>query len=235
MEQQSKVPEAEPDSSAANRIAELRALIDHLETAREEEKRTVARELHDELGSALTSLTMYLSRIYKALPDQPEWQDTTKKVQAIVGSLVATTRRIQIKLQPIMLDLFGLKAGLTEHVNEFAQHAAIDCNISLPDEEVQLSPKLEITVYRMLQEALDNVAKHAEARRVDVILDIDDDHVTLTVRDDGIGISDDRLHHQSTFGLRGLRERASFLGGSATIVANKDAGTTLQITLPTAL
>ena len=235
MEQQLKQREAELESTISQRTATLRKLADHLETVREEEKRAIARELHDDMGAALTSLSMYLESIYSALPAEPQWQEKTKKIQQLVQSLVATTRRIQTELRPIMLDLFGLKAGITEQLEEFAQRTGIHCKTSLPDEDITLDGKLDITIYRMLQEALNNVAKHALAKCVEVILDIDEDRIALTIRDDGIGISDESLHNQSTYGLRGLAERASFLGGTATIFANTSGGTTVAILLPTSL
>ena len=227
--------EAELESTIAHRTATLRKLADHLESVREEEKRAIARELHDDMGASLTSLNMYLDSVYKALPEQPEWQDKAQKIRNLIASLVATTRRIQIELRPIMLDLFGLKAGIIEQAEEFQKRTAIVCKTSLPDEDVTLDHKLEITIYRMLQEALNNVAKHAQAKQVDVILDTDDDHVVLTVRDDGIGIAEERLHNQSTYGIRGLSERASFLGGTARIIAAPGRGTTVTITLPATL
>ena len=235
MEQQLKEREAELESTVLQRTATLRKLADHLESVREEEKRAIARELHDDMGAALTSLSMYLASVYQMLPSDASWQDKAHKIQELVRSLVATTRRIQIELRPIMLDLFGLKAGITELMEEFAQRTGIVCKTSLPDEECALDGKLDITIYRMLQEALNNVAKHAQAKHVDVILDIDEDRIALTIRDDGIGIADDRLHNQSTYGIRGLSERATFLGGTAKVVAEGNTGTTVNITLPTEL
>ncbi len=235
MEQQLKQREAELESTVNQRTATLRKLADHLETVREEEKRAIARELHDDMGASLTSLSMYLDSIYKGLPAEPQWLEKTQKIQQLVSSLVATTRRIQIELRPIMLDLFGLKAGITEQMEEFAQRTGIRCKTSLPDEDIALDGKLDITIYRMLQEALNNVAKHAHATCVDVILDVDEDRIALTIRDDGIGIADERLHNPSTYGIRGLAERASFLGGIANIFASAGNGTTVAILLPTSL
>lgn len=234
-ERQLKQREAELEDTIAQRTATLRKLADHLESVREEEKRAIARELHDDMGASLTSLNMHLASIYKVLPDEPKWVDRVAHIQALVTALVATTRRIQIGLRPIMLDLFGLKAGITEQVEEFQQRTAIVCKASLPDEEVMLPHKLEITLYRMLQEALNNVAKHAEASQVEVILDVDEDFAALTVRDDGIGIPAERLHNQSTYGIRGLSERAAFLGGTARVFANAGKGTTVRVELPAQL
>ncbi|MEB0133996.1 PAS domain-containing protein [Actimicrobium sp. CCC2.4] len=235
MERQLKQREAELEATVSQRTAVLRKLGDHLESVREEEKRSIARELHDDMGASLTSLNMHLDSIYKALPDEPAWSDKATRVRALVASLVATTRRIQIGLRPIMLDLFGLKAGIIEQLEEFEQRTGITCKTSLPDDEVALPHKLEITLYRMLQEALNNVAKHAQATRVDVILDVDEDQAVLTVRDDGIGIPPERINNQSTYGIRGLSERASFLGGTASVFANPVRGTTVRIVLPAQL
>ena len=102
----------------------------------------------------------------------------------------------------------------------------------LPDEDIAISHKLEITVYRMLQEMLNNVVKHAQASQVDVILDIDEDRVALTVRDNGVGMPSQRLESLSTYGLRGLKERAAFLGGSVTVAAGRNGGTVVSVELP---
>jgi PAS domain S-box-containing protein len=235
VERQLKQREAELEATISERTAVLRKLGDHLESVREEEKRSIARELHDDMGAALTSLNMHLDSIYKALPDEPKWADKAARVRALVASLVATTRRIQIGLRPIMLDLFGLKAGIVEQLEEFEQRTGIVCKTSLPDDDVVLPHKLDITLYRMLQEALNNVAKHAQASKVDVILDVDDEQATLTIRDDGIGIAPERINNQSTYGIRGLSERASFLGGTASVFANPVRGTTVRISLPAQL
>lgn len=235
MERQLKQREAELEATISQRTAVLRKLGDHLESVREEEKRSIARELHDDMGASLTSLNMHLDSIYKALPDEPKWTEKATRVRTLVASLVATTRRIQIGLRPIMLDLFGLKAGIIEQLEEFEQRTGITCKTSLPDDDVALPHKLEITLYRMLQEALNNVAKHAQASKVDVILDVDEDQAILTVRDDGIGIPPERLDNQSTYGIRGLSERASFLGGTASVFANPVRGTTVRIALPAQL
>ena len=227
-----------PADAAAQRIATLCALTDHLESKREEEKRILARELHDDIGAALTTLSLYSNALYKASSDQPVMQQTTSKVLELVRSLAESTRQMQLRLRPNMLDLFGLKAAMTELVDEFAQRTGIACKLSLPDDEIELAPavakKMEITLYRMLQELLDNVANHAMAKVVTVVLDVGDDDIALTVRDDGVGIADDWQTKSSTFGLLLLCERALFLNGSALISANKDgrAGTTARIVLP---
>ncbi|MGS0741975.1 PAS domain-containing sensor histidine kinase [Glaciimonas sp. GG7] len=205
--------EMELERTIFQRTALLRDLTNHIEDVREEEKRAIARELHDNMGAALTALSMHLEGVYKVLPDDALWQDRRAHIEDLLRSLVVTTRRIQTELRPNMLDLFGLKVALTEQLDDFAQRTEIVCRTSFPDESISIDHKIEIAVYRMLQEILNNVAKHAHATKVHVILDVDEDRLALTVCDNGIGISQDRLENVHTHGLRGLEERASFWGG----------------------
>lgn len=229
---------AEHSIATAHRTATLCALTDHLESKHEEEKRILARELHDDIGAALTTLSLYSNTLYKASSDQLVLQQTAGKVLEIVRLLAESTRQMQLRLHPNMLDLFGLKAAMTELVDEFAQRTGIVCKLSLPDDDIEFAPavakKLEITLYRMLQELLDNVANHAMAKAVTVVLDVGDDEIALTVRDDGVGIADDWQNKTTTFGLHLLCERALFLSGSFSIAANKEgrAGTMARIILP---
>jgi signal transduction histidine kinase len=145
---------------------------------------------------------------------------------------VTTTRRIQTELRPTMLDLFGIKAAIHELTDDFRQRSNIACEVSLPDEDIVIGHKLEITVYRMLQEILNNVVKHAQASQVDVILDVDEDRVALTVRDNGVGMPPERQEGPATYGLRGLKERAAFLGGAVAVAAGRNGGTVVSVQLP---
>lgn len=224
--------EAQLEKTVVERTALLRELTNHLETVREEEKRAIARELHDNMGASLTALSMHLESVYKILPDDEKWRERKPRMQVLMNSLVSTTRRIQTELRPNMLDLFGLKAAITEQLDELAERSGIACHISLPDEDVTIGHQMEIAIYRMLQEMLNNVTKHAQASQIDVVLDVDEEQVSLTVRDNGIGIPLERQENNKTYGLRGLRERATFFGGKVTIRSMPGAGTTMTIRLP---
>ncbi|KAF3996106.1 sensor histidine kinase [Glaciimonas immobilis] len=228
--------ESELERTIFQRTAMLRDLTNHIEDVREEEKRAIARELHDNMGAALTALSMHLEGVYKVLPDSAMWEERQRRIQDLMQSLVATTRRIQTELRPNMLDLFGLKAAITEQVEDFGQRTDIVCRVSLPDETVSINHKIEIAVYRMLQEILNNVAKHAQASKVTVVLDVDEDRLALTVSDDGIGMSQERVENMHTYGLRGLKERASFLGGQVIFqsghVNGIGKGTIVEIQVP---
>ncbi|WP_373419967.1 PAS domain-containing protein [Herbaspirillum sp. RV1423] len=224
--------ETQLEKTVIERTALLRELTNHLETVREEEKRAIARELHDNMGASLTALSMHLESVYKIFPDNDRWQERKPRMQGLMNSLVSTTRRIQTELRPNMLDLFGLKAAITEQLDELAERTGMACKASLPDEDVAIGHEMEIAIYRMLQEMLNNVTKHAKASRVDVILDVDEEQVSLTVRDNGVGIPQERQDNNKTYGLRGLRERATFFGGNVAIRSVPGAGATITIRLP---
>jgi PAS domain S-box-containing protein len=224
--------EAALEKTVIERTALLRELTNHLETVREEEKRAIARELHDNMGAALTALSMHLESVYKILPQDEKWQERKPRIQGLMNSLVGTTRRIQTELRPNMLDLFGLKAAITEQLDELAERTDMQCKASLPDEDVVIGHEMEIAIYRMLQEMLNNVSKHAKATLVNVILDIDEEQVALTVRDNGVGIPVERRDNNKTYGLRGLRERATFFGGSVDIRSTPGTGSLITIRLP---
>lgn len=227
-----KQRELELERTIAHRTALLRELANHMETIREEEKRAIARELHDNMGASLTALSMHLEGVYKILPENEHWQNRQGQMQTLLSSLVATTRRIQTELRPNMLELFGLKAAIVEQLEDFGARTEILCKSSLPDEDITIDHRIEIAVYRMLQEILNNVSKHAHASQVEVILDIDEDRLALTVRDNGVGMSQERFENTSTHGLRGLNERATYLGGKVRFSAAKDKGTAVVIELP---
>ncbi len=226
-----RAQELKVDETVSRRTASLRRLADHLETMREEEKRAIARELHDDMGSSLTSLSMHMEGAYPLLPGDAQWTERKAKIQTLLRSLVTTTRRMQTELRPTMLDLFGIKAAIHELTDDFRQRTHIACEVSLPDEDISISHKLEITVYRMLQEMLDNVVKHAQASKVEVILDVDEDRVAFTVRDNGVGMPAESPDQPESYGLRTLQERAAFLGGAVTVSAGRSGGTVVSVHL----
>lgn len=216
------------------RTAEVSELLGHLESTREEEKRAIARELHDDLGSAFTALNMHLAILFEKISCDPEITERVMQVKALLSSVIDATRRIQIGLRPDKLDIFGIKIAISEQALEFEKYTGVTCKASLPDEELEYTPQQEIALFRIVQEALNNIAKHAKAAHVDVILDDTDDKIVLTVRDDGVGISSIRSRRITTHGLRGMRERAAYLGGEVRIASGNGKGTCITVTLPKA-
>jgi signal transduction histidine kinase len=225
---------ADLEATIASRTANLRKLADYQEAVHEEERRSIAKELHDEMGASLTSLSMQLEAASMLVPANAEWNDRMQRMRLLVTSMAGVIRRIQADLRPAMLDLFGIKAAINEQLDLFSERSGIVCSRSLPDEDVFISRRLEIIIYRMLQESLNNVLKHAQASQVDVILDVDDDRVALTIRDNGIGIAPACIEGATSYGLRGLQERAAFLGGTVRVSGNNTRGTTVAIALPLA-
>lgn len=232
MEDSLKAHETQLEALVAARTFEVSELIGHLETTREEEKRAIARELHDDLGSALTALNMHLSLIFQQMPNEPKFTERAGKIKTLLGSITDATRRIQIGLRPDKLDVFGIKVAIAEQAVEFEKYSGVKCNASLPDDQLAYAPRVDIALFRMVQEALNNIAKHAQATQVDVILDDTDDEIVLTVRDNGVGMPTDQPGDTVTHGLRGMRERAGYLGGSVRISGASGTGTTIVITIP---
>lgn len=231
MEDSLKAHETQLEALVAARTFEVSELIGHLETTREEEKRSIARELHDDLGSALTALNMHLSLLFQQMPPEPKFTERSLKIKALLSSITDATRRIQNGLRPDKLDVFGIKVAIAEQAAEFEKYTGVTCNASLPDDRLIYAPRVDIALFRMVQESLNNIAKHAQATRVDVVLDDTEDEILLTIRDNGIGMPTAQSGVM-THGLRGMRERAGYLGGSVQVTSVVGKGTTIAIAIP---
>ena len=175
---------------------------------------------------------MHLSLLFQQMPPEPKFTERSLKIKALLSSITDATRRIQNGLRPDKLDVFGVKIAIAEQAAEFEKYSGVVCNASLPDDQLVYAPRVDIALFRMVQEALNNIAKHAQATHVDVILDDTDDEIVLTVRDNGIGIPSGQSP-VITHGLRGMRERAGYLGGSVKVGSGvQGKGTTIVITIP---
>jgi len=212
---------------------QLRELSASLQAVREEEKARIARELHDELGQALTGLKMDLAQIVAMLePQQAEIVRRADTMRSLIESTVASVRRLATELRPLMLDDLGLIATMGWLANDFAKRTGIAVDVRLPDSDFEAGPDLCTTLFRVLQESLTNVARHAHASHVRVSLTEDDGVVRLEVHDDGKGIDPAPQGRRKSFGLLGMRERASMLGGHVTINSNPGAGTSVLLAIP---
>lgn len=214
------------------RTAEVSELIGHLETTREEEKRAIARELHDDLGSALTALSMHFAILFQKLPPDSPLTERAQQIKALLATVTQTTRRIQVGLRPDKLDIFGIKTAISEQCVEFEKYSGVTCTVDLPDEDLSWAPATEIGLFRMVQEGLNNIAKHARATQVQLTLDDSEDGIVLTMRDNGVGFAPDAAAHRLTHGLRGMRERAQYLGGTFMVKSAPGQGCTVSIHLP---
>jgi signal transduction histidine kinase len=190
--------------------------------------------LHDDLGSALTALNMHLAILFQQIPAEPRLTERSVQIKALLSSVTQTTRRIQVGLRPDKLDIFGIKTAIADQVIEFENYTGVTCRASLPDEELAYAPQVDIALFRMVQEALNNVAKHANATHVDVVLDDNDENIILSIRDNGAGMPVCQSAATITHGLRGMRERAGYLGGDVKITSAPGHGTSIVVTLPKA-
>ena len=212
---------------------QLRNLSIHLQTVREEERASIAREIHDDLGQLLTVIKINISEIEKSLPKRKK--DEIKKINTIKNLLDAANEsihKISSELRPSILDDLGLSAAVEWQAEEFHKNTGIKCNVKLKPEEIILDEKLSITIYRIIQEALTNVTRHSRARNVDINLKVQNKNLNLTIKDNGVGIKEEKINNPKSFGLIGIRERLVPWKGAAEIIGIKDEGTTIVVNIP---
>lgn len=215
------------------RTAQLRELSAHLQSVREDEKRHIAREVHDELGGVLTGLKMDGSWLRRKLVDaDASIQAKLDAMLQLVDAAIAAVRKIQTTLRPALLDDLGLVPALEWQAQDFERHSGIGCHVMAEIGEAAIAPARAIALFRVFQEALTNVARHANASRVNVRLSHSGDCVVMEISDDGRGMQSVRLDDISRHGLRGMRERALYLGGELTVESAAGGGTTVTIKLP---
>ena len=223
---------------AAQEIArsreELRALAGRLESIREEERTRIARELHDELGQALTGLKLDLAWMERRLNRhaQLEVVDRCASVLERLDDVMVAVRRIITELRPSVLDQLGLADAIEWQAQEFAARTGLTLDLDIECNCDALHNGVSSAVFRMLQEALTNIAKHANATRVRVALRMDAAALELEVSDDGRGITADELRGTRSLGLLNLRERGMALGGTVLIAPGVNHGTTVKLQLP---
>jgi signal transduction histidine kinase len=211
---------------------QLTELAQHLQTAREDERSRLARELHDELGALLTAAKLDVARIRSRLGGGlPEAVERLTHLNDILNNGIALKRRIIEDLRPSSLSNLGLIAAMEIQAREFSERSGIDVDCQL--EPVKLRPSAELTAYRLVQEAFTNIAKHAKAKRVEVRLAPSDSVAEVSVRDDGVGFDTGR-RRASTHGLLGMRYRVEAEGGRFVLQSSPGQGTFIRATLPVA-
>lgn len=210
---------------------ELQEMALAAHSGREQEKTRIARELHDELGQGLTALKMDLAWLKEKSNDVVTDTKLISMV-SILDSLVAATRRISADLRPLILDDLGLIPALEWLSQTFKERTGILCQLTVSTPEPDLHDPYATAVFRIVQESLNNITKHAQASRVEVSIEQSGSVVTLLVRDDGIGFSQQDQDKPNSYGLLGLRERATLLGGKAQINSVLGHGTTIKVQLP---
>jgi len=209
---------------------ELRNLSSHLQTVREEERKLIAREIHDELGQALNTIKLKLS-LHKRIENSGSEAAgiSFNELFGLIDTTINTVRRIITELRPQILDDLGLSAAIEWLVNEFSKNSGIACSLSIYADELKAEPDKSIALFRILQEALTNVARHSNAAAVNISLTEANNYIELLIEDDGKGISPDKIANPSSYGLLGMKERARYIGGELTIQSQINKGTTIKV------
>lgn len=211
----------------------LRHLSAHLQTVREEERKGIAREIHDELGQTLTTLKLNLALLRDDLcADNPTINDKIFPLLNLIDMTIKSVKMMITALRPRLLDDLGLTAALEWQVDDFRQRTGIECSASIQPDEITLDPDRSTAIFRILQEALTNIARHASATKVNIHLEQQDNIIELRVKDNGRGITPEELSAPKSFGLLGIRERAYYWGGTVDIKGFKNEGTDVIIQLP---
>ncbi len=212
---------------------QLRNLSAHLHAAREEESRRIAREIHDELGQSLTALQMDLSWLNKRLPQEAcDLKEKTGRMRRLLETTVESVHKISTELRPVLLDDLGLTAAIEWQIEAFRRRSGVRCEASLTDDDHAMEKDLSTSLFRIFQEALTNIARHADATEVRVTLSRKDNEIYLEVADNGRGVSHEQVHNSKSLGIIGMRERARLLGGRVTIKNRYGRGTTVTVKIP---
>jgi two-component system sensor histidine kinase UhpB len=210
---------------------QLSALAAHVESVKEQERLHLAREVHDDLGGNLTTIKIGLSWLMRHLPpEQPLLMERTAYLDSVVDQTFEAAHRIASNLRPAALD-FGIVSAITWQLQRFGRNTDIAYKISTPDEPIPLEPDAAIAAFRIVQEALTNVAKHARATRVKLTLAREPDSLRITLIDNGRGLQPVRGAHHG-FGILGMTERAAALGGELTVQPAKRQGTQVSLRIP---
>jgi signal transduction histidine kinase len=211
-----------------SRIAELSA---HLLGVQEEERKRISRELHDETGQGLMVIRLYLSMLMEALRGKAQKEKVAETI-AVVDRTVEGIRRIIGHLSPLTLQELGLFAALRKEARDLEVNKGVKTRVAISDEVGRLSAETETAIYRIVQEALHNIAKHARAQNASITMSRDNGKVRLAVEDDGVGIFPKSNFRGNSFGLAGIKERVGMLGGEVRVVSMKGKGTRVELTVP---
>ena len=222
---------AELERLIEERTRELSALSTHLQALAETEKSELAHNLHDELGGLLTAAKMDLSWLQGRVVDQPSVQQRLQQLGSVLDEAMDVKRRVVEALRPSLLDHFGLPTALRAYVESSCAQAGLKCELAV--EEHETVPKdIAITLFRVVQEGLTNVVRHAHARAVRLALDSDERCHLLELSDDGQGIELADATFRGSHGLAGMRHRVRGLGGQLSISSRRGEGTTLRVQVP---
>jgi PAS domain S-box-containing protein len=212
---------------------QLRNLTVHLESVREQERTKIAREIHDELAQDLTALKMDLSWLENRLPrDQMQLGVKTRSMGGLIDTIIQTVKRISAELRPGVLDDLGLVAAIEWQAEEFQERTGITCRVTVDPVDLTVEKDCSTAIFRIFQETLTNIARHAGASRITVKIKKKAGTLTLRVTDNGAGITDEQINDSKSFGLIGMRERVHPWGGQVRIKGTPGEGTSVEVDVP---
>ena len=210
------------------RIAELSG---HLLKVQEEERKHISRELHDETGQALMVILLYLGMLDKAVSTRAA-KAKIQELLEVVDRTIEGIRRIIGRLSPLVLQELGLIAAIRKEAKDLAKSSGVYARVAVSDDVGRVAPEVETAIYRVVQESLHNVAKHSNAHTVTIEMNRTENHLRLRIEDDGVGINNVPNSQRPTFGLAGMRERISTLGGTLRVESRKGKGTKILVSVP---
>ncbi len=212
--------------------SELRLLSQRMLQIQEDERARIARDLHDQLGQELVFLKIKAQSLAEQVGPASVAYDAAAELAGLIDRVKATSHRIALSIRPDILDGLGLMKAVQWYAGEFEQHTSIACFVDVPVDDVEVPKNVATAAYRILQEALTNVFKHASATEVHVIVEIKAKTLTVRISDNGMGFDSDSLSERASLGLIGMRERARLVGGSLKVSTRRPAGTRVVARLP---
>jgi PAS domain S-box-containing protein len=221
------------EESLKNSREQLRELLAHIHNVREEERTRISREIHDELGQSMTALKMDVSWLTKRLTSEQEpLMEKARMMSRLIDMNIQTIKRISAELRPGLLDDLGIAAALEWQAEEFEERTGIKCRLTISPEDIMLGKDVSTAIFRIFQEALTNVVRHADAGKVTVVLRQKFGELSLQVKDNGRGITRKQISDPKSIGLIGMKERVHFLGGSVVLDGSPGKGTTVTVRIP---
>ncbi len=223
---------AERTSELTHRTEELNNLSDHLQTVRENERKYISSEIHDEFGGALSALKMDIFSLEELIGDKKDAIRKYESMISLVNDTIKKVQKISTELRPEILDDLGLIDAIEWYAEEFQKRSGINCNVTIEINDIMLNPELTIDIFRIFQETLTNVMRHSGAKEVYINLGIQEDILSLSVEDNGVGIKDVLINSTKSIGLIGMRERINKWNGSFSIMGRNAGGTIVNVKVP---
>jgi PAS domain S-box-containing protein len=212
---------------------EVSELVHYQQEVREEERQRIASEIHDDLGQALTALKLDTSILMNKISGEDEYvKNKLNSMKSLADQTIKTIQKILSDLRPGILNDLGLTAALEWEIDNFEERTGIKCTLKIIPDDISFDEKVNITVFRLVQEACTNVARHSNASELEIMIKLEVKKLHLIIKDNGIGITVEQANNSKSFGLFGMRERVKSLGGGINFVGVKNKGTTVNIVLP---